>query len=913
MFDLPPGIDYLAEFARHGSSKAYVCRRDYRITRLSYGEVAAAAAQFSHELQSRGIGKGSRVLIWGENLAEWVIAFLGCMQSGVVAAPVDSFATPDFVSKVIRDTSPSLVVSSRGLAEQLPKVLPPPGSFCPSQLSPAGRLGQFAKSRSGALKLEVIEFDRLREVIAHHPTAPLPAPNFSPEDPAEVIFTSGTTSEPRGVVLTHANIQASLAPFKPEISKYLKYERFFHPIRFLNLVPLSHVFGQFMGIFIPPLLGAEVHFSDSLSASKIFATTRRDRISVLVAVPRIVEALRSWLEHDIEAAGLSPEFKQRFTAAAPEAFLRRWWRFRRLHWKLGWKFWALVCGGAALDAGDEMFWRRLGFVVAQGYGLTETASLISVNHPFDSHAGSIGKLLPGLEIKLSERGEIWVRGKNIAAAYWRGDQLEPVLDKDGWFHTGDMGEIDSSGRLYFKGRSKRVIVTTEGMNVFPEDLEAALRRQPEIKDCVVAGIEVEGNAVPFAALILSDDRASPATAVRRANAMLASYQQIRHWILWPGADFPRTPTLKPRLAEIEEYIRGQVGLRAPQSLPGCENVDQSAQAVRSPSALNPKLIELVEQVTRRKIAASPESLPVEDLNLSSIERVELLSLVEDRYGMGLDDGDFTAAATLGDLAYVLQAKGARFTLSGSISQPEAAASATPSRVFRFTFPSWALRWPFRVLRVSLYYFLIWPATMLLGKPRIIGREHLRGLKGPVLVISNHVFMTDPGYVLAALPWRFRHRLAVAMDGELIESLHHPPHGTGLLKRIAAKAKYFLITLIFNVFPLPQKASFRSSFVYAGECVDRGYSLLIFPEGERTKTGQMGPFRSGIGILASSLRIPIVPVRLLGLYEQKGRRIVRPHAIRVKIGPVLTFSAGITPEAITQELERRMATLANSPR
>ena len=217
-----------------------------------------------------------------------------------------------------------------------------------------------------------------------------------------------------------------------------------------------------------------------------------------------MESLKDKIVRDLESAGTLAQFQREFEAAKDLHFVRRWWRFRRIHNQFGWKFWAFISGGAALDAETEEFWRRLSFVVIQGYGLTETTSLISLNHPFHTGKHSIGKVLEGREIKLDESGEILVRGANVAAGYWQGKKLKPVLNEEGWFRTGDLGELDAEGNLYFKGRKKNVIVTREGMNIYPDDLEAALRQQSEVRDCVVVGLEHGGNAEPCAVLILRD-------------------------------------------------------------------------------------------------------------------------------------------------------------------------------------------------------------------------------------------------------------------------------------------------------------------------------------------------------------------------------------------------------------------------
>ncbi len=279
-----------------------------------------------------------------------------------------------------------------------------------------------------------------------------------------------------------------------------------------------------------------------------------------------MESLKEKLERDIEAADKTAWFHQQLEAAKDEKLVKRWWRFRKIHNQFGWKFWAFISGGAALDAETEEFWRRLSFVVIQGYGLTETTSLISLNHPFHTGKRSIGKVMEGREMKLDENGEILVRGANVAAGYWQNKELKPVLDEDGWFRTGDLGALDEEGNLYFKGRKKNVIVTREGMNIYPDDLEAVLRQQPEVRDCVVVGLEHGGNAEPIAALLLRD-AADAAAIVARANQHLAEFQQMRRWLVWPEQDFPRTPTQKPKIGVIQQAVQQRFSSSAAAAVP----------------------------------------------------------------------------------------------------------------------------------------------------------------------------------------------------------------------------------------------------------------------------------------------------------------------------------------------------------
>ncbi len=673
----------------------------------------------------------------------------------------------------------------------------------------------------------------LVSAISRHPADPFHPVEIQPSDPLEIVFTSGTTAEPKGVVLSHANVLGNIAPLEKEIKKYLKYERLVHPIRFLNLLPLSHVFGQFLGIFLPPLMGGTVVFENTLNPTDVMATIRRERVSVLVAVPRMIESLKQKIERDLEDRGQREHFAVRYRDATGQHFLRRWWIFRDIHCAFGWKFWAMISGGAALERETEEFWHRLGYAVIQGYGLTETTSLISLNHPFRTSRGSIGKVLPGREVKLAEDGEILVRGGGVASGYWSSTGLQPVAGEEGWYRTGDLGELDAENNLLFKGRKKDVIVTPAGMNVYPEDLEAALRGQTEVRDSVVIGLERGGNAEPCAVLILRNRSADVKAIAARANETLAEYQRMRSWFVWPEEDFPRTSTGKPRRNVIRDAVEA--------NLSG-HTVTGSASA----------FAELLARVTGR----SPQELQPDadlesELGLTSLERVELLGALEDRYQVDLSETKFASAATVGDLEKLLQGEWGKRR--------------------EFHYPRWTLHWPVTWARLAAHYLLVRPAVFLLGWPRVLGRENLRGVRGPVLVISNHIDDVDVGFIQTVLPPRLRHRLATATGGEALEALRSPAADRSWLGRTYDRVQWTLGVALLNLFPLPRQAGFRKSFAYAGEAVDRGYSVLVFPEGRHTEDGKLRPFRSGVGLLVNNLRIPVIPMRIDGLFEIKQAR------------------------------------------
>src|SRR5437868_3815716 len=252
-------LEYLEHFQRLGRECAYVHQRGYRTARWSYGKIFQTAQQFARELETRQIGKGDKVVIWGQNCAEWVVAFLGCALRGAIVVPMDHAAAAEFALRVYQQVGSKLLVCSREHASS---------------------------------DLPTIILEDLSATLAHHARAtPYPAAQLERSNPLEIVFTSGTTAEPKGVVITHGNVLSNIAPLETEMRKYLKYERFVHPVRFLNLLPLSHVFGQFLGIFLPQLMGGTVFFQEALNLSDVIVTIRRERISILVAVPRMLLSL----------------------------------------------------------------------------------------------------------------------------------------------------------------------------------------------------------------------------------------------------------------------------------------------------------------------------------------------------------------------------------------------------------------------------------------------------------------------------------------------------------------------------------------------------------------------------------------------------------------------------------------------
>lgn len=343
---------------------------------------------------------------------------------------------------------------------------------------------------------------------------------------------------------------------------------------------------------------------------------------------------------------------------------------------------------------------------------------------------------------------------------------------------------------------------------------------------------------------------------------------MRRWIVWPDQDFPRTPTQKPKLSVIQQAVQQEFSSNA------------------ATGSTESGLAELIRGITGRANDDLNADTKLEgDLNLSSMDRVELMSALEDRYQVDLSEANFAEITTFGDLERMLH-------------EPQRALQSG------YRYPSWAQRWPVTWIRTFIYYLLTLPATLIMAHPQIIGRENLNGVDGPLLITCNHVTYIDLGFVLIAMPPRIRHRLAVGMLGERLWGMWRPPSTMNLFSRLWQQAGYYLAVALFNVFPLPQQSGVRESFAYSGGSVDRGYSVLVFPEGQRTQDGKPSPFRSGIGMLAQKLDIPVLPMRIEGLYGMKisGRKIAHKGELKVLIGKPLRFQPDTPAEAITRQLE-----------
>ncbi|HVT93574.1 MAG TPA: AMP-binding protein [Bryobacteraceae bacterium] len=762
----------------------------FRTRRYSYAGIARQARAFARRLEQAGIPEGGKVVFFGENRPEWIIALWGCLLRGAVAVPIDYRSPLEFLERVRSKVDARIVL----LGDDAEK---------PADL-PEG--------------VEVWPFSSLADDGPGEFTA-FAARNDSL---TEIIFTSGATAEPKGVLITHRNVLANIVPVEREVHKYRKWGKPFFPLRFLNLLPLSHMFGQAMATFIPPMLPGIVVFLRGYNPHDIVRQIRMRRVSVLVSVPKILDVLR---EHVIQ---LFPELKD-----LPDEKLhwtRKWWRYRKVHRLFGWKFWSFIAGAAPLDPDLEAFWSKLGFLVIQGYGLTETAPIVTLNHPFHAKKGTVGTPIGGVKVKIAADGEILVRGDNVTSGYYEAPGESAQAFEDGWFHTGDIGAMDETGSLKILGRKKEMIVTPEGLNVFPEDVETVLLHTPGVRDAAVIGTD------RVHAVLILEDASSLDRVVGEANNRLADHQKIRSASLWPYTELPRTEgTGKLKRREIA----------------------QGSPPPRHESKYDP--------ATRLDA-------------LSSLERVELM------VALNVDEASLAQARTIGEVQ----------------RQGQSPAPAPPQP---FRFPSWNRRgWARAVRRIAQPFFLL-PLTRIFARLRVEGLENLENLPGPAIFAPNHQSHLDVPAILSALPPRWRYRVAPAMSKEFFQAHFFPKqHSAGSV--FTNSLNYYLSTLLFFAFPLPQReAGALDTLRYMGEMNSEGACILIFPEGKITTAGEINTFQPGVGMLAARLKTPVVPVKITGLNEvlPRGARMARRGRVTVKFGRPLLLN-GSDYAALARQVE-----------
>ena len=820
-------VDFLREAAeRHGPRDALLIKPAFRYIRWTYDKLWEDSGRVATLLQHRGLKKGDQAILWGPNSPHWVLAFFGCLRAGVVLIPLDLRSAPDYVARVISRTEPKLAFTSR--------------------FTPKGDVD---------LGVPEITFEELELAIADLPS-PDPIP-IHPDDLAEIMFTSGTTGDPKGVMLTHRNLTANIEG----ISQYISVDS---SSRLLSILPLSHMYEQMGGLFFTLHSGASVTYPTSRQPSVLSRTMRERKITTMLMVPQALELLMNGIEREVIRQGKERLWKKLLKVAERTPFGLRRHLFRTVHKQFGGKLDLIVSGGAPLDRDLGRKWEMLGIKVLQGYGATEASPVIS-NHTMDERRpDSTGRPLPNVQVKISEQGEILVKGDNITPGYYNAPEETAKAFEDGWYKTGDLGYFDKDGFLHIQGRVKDMIVLSSGQNVFPQDIQTVLVKHPSVKDAIVIGLPKGTSVEVHAALILIDPD-SARQAVDWANSQLAEQQRVRGFTIWPDEDFPRTHTLKVKNQVVIDTI-----LRGAEQL-----VPSSPHPTSTPPAGPRDLAQIIAELSRRDVGAISKTATLgNDLDLDSLGRIELLSAVESELGIYLDESRISPETTVRQLSSMVE--------EGSRRPP------------MVKFPAWGMRMWARMARGFLQQGLVFPLMTLAYGLNVYGKENLTGLTGPVLFASNHHLGLDNPLIFKAVTRRWRRRLAVAAAAELWQN----------------PIWWVLNPLLGNGFPIAKTGPIRPSLENLGSIMDRGWSVLIYPEGVLTVGGPMKPFMQGAGLVAVEGRVPVVPMRLDVTKFGSPSRLpfLRRGRVKIRFGPPLTFPPGTDYQEATSTIEEAVKAL-----
>ena len=820
-------VDFLRDAVKaHGPRDALLFKPGFRYQRWSYDRLWAESGQVATLLQRRGLSKGDQVLVWGPNCPQWVLIFFGCLRAGVIAVPLDLRSAPDYVERVISRITPKLAFTSR---------------YTPRDDVDIG--------------LPEITFENLESEIYD-----LPEPEhvaIQPDDLAEVMFTSGTTGDPKGVMLTHRNLAANIEG----ITQYITCNT---SSRLLSILPLSHMYEQMGGLLTVLHFGASVTYPTSRQPTVLARTMRERQITTMLLVPQGLELLMNGIEREVRRQGKGALWDKLLKIAERTPYPLRRRLFGRVHKQFGGKLDFIVSGGAALDPELGRKWELMGVKIVQGYGATEASPVISNHTLHERRPDSVGRPLPNVEVKISEDGEILVRGDNISPGYWNSpEQTAAAFDGD-WYRTGDIGLFDDDGYLHIRGRMKDMIVLPSGQNVYPDDIQAVLNRHPNVTDSAVVGLQ-QGSSVEVHAALILDGANDVDPIVAWANGQLAEQQRVRGYTVWPEEDFPRTHTLKVKKPQLIEMLEGGVQSDAP----------SSPTSSSSPRDGSRGLVDIIAEVAVLDAAdIAPDMTLGDDLNLDSLGRVEMLSAIEVDLGVYLDETQIGPETTIRQVQAILD--------EGANNPPVT------------EFPDWGMGWWCRMVRGFIQRALMFPILKLPYGLKVTGRENLQDIDGPVLFASNHSLGLDNPLIIESIPPLWRRRLAIAGAARLWKN----------------PVFWVLNPLLGNGFPLAQDGPIRPSLENMGKIIDNGWSVLIYPEGQLTIGGPIKSFMNGTGLLAVEGRLPVVPLRLHinRLGSPTRFPIFKRGSVEIRFGQPLRFLPGTDYQEATSAIEAAVKSL-----
>ena len=707
-------------------------KQGYRTRNVTYAELYDKITKTSRLFEKLGIKKSDKILILGRNCVEWVIVFLSAVSQGIIAVPLDTSSDTAFIKKIIAQTKPKAIFASKKI-----------------------KLG-----------IKTIYFDKLENNIQD--LIPKEVQKIAPKDTAEILYTSGTTDIPKGVVLTNENLLASM----DSLTRAVKLPC----LKFISVLPLSHILEQVAGLLIPLYYGSSILYPATFRPAKLTEIIRNKNINAVTCVPAILESLKQ----------------------------------PNLNKNLGYQFFLIGIGGAKLDIDLEKYWKRRCKLVVQGYGLTETAALVTTNTLFRNKTGSVGAKLPGIEIKLDDN-EILVKGKNVFKAYYKNKEKTKQVFTNNWFRTGDLG-VFKGQYLYLMGRKKDLIVTKAGENVYPYDIEKVLNSMDGIKESCV--IDENGT---IKAVIIPSRRIEPEAVIKKVNLKLMPKQGISAFEIWPKQSFPKTP-----VGKIKKYL-----------------VKKIIKEKKKPKlSYGNKLVQIVADITNKK--PRPNSTLGYDLLLDSLKRVQLITKIEDEFNIEIPEQKISDSTTVKALEDLIKKQ---------------------EKIQKFRLEKWQLNPIVASIRRIFQEMFFLRIISIFCHVSCKGIENISAIKEPVIFMPNHQSALDVPCLLRSLPFRMRKKIACAASPSRLYGIP-PPKKAKLIRKLES----LFIRIFSNTYPFGNEIGIERSLDLTGEVLDRGYSLFVFPEGRRTTDGKIDRFQTGAGFLALNMNAKVVPVKMKGLFE-----------------------------------------------
>jgi long-chain acyl-CoA synthetase len=822
-------------------------RDGYR--KFSYSELIGTVARVGRSLSGLGISKGDRVAVLSENRHEWVFTYLAVTSIGAAIVPLDAQLTPKEVALLLANADAKAVCVSQGTRDKLPR---------------------------GA-SIQVISFDAgdgvpFSELTREREDLPFSEPPGD-GDLAAILYTSGTTGDPKGVMLSHGNLVSNCG-------SVIKLEIVLPGDNLLCLLPLHHTYPAIAGILLPLSLGATVTFLNSLKGPDIIACMQETEVTVLVGVPQLLAALRRAIFDQIAKSPLPVKVLARLFLAI-SALVRRTTGvsigralFGKVHARFGPKFRLMASGGARLEPDVFSDLANLGFAVIEGYGLTETSPVATFNPVGRQKGGSIGIPVPDVEVRIADpdasgMGEIAIKGPNVMMGYYRKPEATEEVIRDGWFYTGDLGYRDREGYFFITGRSKEMIVLSTGKKIFPDELEKFYKQLPTIKEICLLQTDrgLEAAVVPdfeyLKKMNIANARETIAFEIEDLAKDLAPYKRISGLKVFKES-LPATRLGKLRRTKVKElYLTG--GERA-------EKTEQEGDAGLLESDAGKKVLACLLPFSTKKHIVPDDNLEI-DLGLDSLSRVELVVSLEQTFGVSLPDSFGSEVFTVRDVVEKMQEvmasgaarAGSHVRLSwAEILQQE------PSEEVKALIRSG--RGALCVLGWQCCRLTLKAIFGILGGVTVRGEENLPK-QGPYMIAPNHLSNADAFLLTAAMPGFVGKQAFYLGDTKFF--------GGPVSSRIAQ---------YIQVIPVDMEARLYNALQLSAYILRQGKVLCVFPEGSRSRDGNIKEFKKGVGIIAKEMNVALVPVAISGTFEMMRAGQLFPRRARTSV----TFGKPIVP-------------------